>query len=288
MSASTAFKFGPLLLCGVLCAGVASSASAQNAGGAQGLVNDSFVFNLGGFIVQTDTRAHLNGQSTTNPDVDFDQTFGKPSDATRIRADALWRITPTHHVRFMYFNNTIERGRAIDRNIQWGDYTFQAGGNVDSERKFSIYELAYEYAFVHKPTYEVAGTIGIHYMDWSMKLSGNATFTDSNGVVHAATFATKEASVPAPLPVLGIRAGWAVAPDWYIDAQAQYFQLKINNIDGRVTDFRTSGTWMFSRNFGVGLGWNRFVTTIDVEKNSFNGSAHIGYSGLQLFLTGSF
>jgi hypothetical protein len=287
MSASTAFKFGPLFLCGVLCAGGVSSASAQS-GGAQGLVNDSFVINLGAFIVSTDTKARLNGQSSSNPDIDFDQTFGKGSDATRIRADALWRITPAHHVRFMYFNNTVKKSRAISENIEWGDYTFQAGANVDSERKFSIYELAYEYAFIHKPTYEVAGTFGVHYMDLSLKLSGNATFTDSNGVVHAATFSTREASVPAPLPVLGIRAGWAVAPDWYVDVQAQYFSLKINNIDGRVTDFRTSGTWMFSRNFGVGLGYNRFVTTVDVEKNDFNGRAQIGYSGLQLFLTGTF
>ena len=95
---------GRFLLAGALL-GAASLAQAQMTP-AQSLIQDKFVLNLGGFIVGTDVTAHLNGSSSTNPDIDFDQTFGDGSDATRVRADALWRITPNHHLRFLYFNNT--------------------------------------------------------------------------------------------------------------------------------------------------------------------------------------
>ena len=288
MRATIAFGVARSLMCGLIFAGASQAARAQSDSPAQALLDSKFVVNLGGFIVGTDTTARLNGSTASNPDVDFDETFGKASDATRVRADALWRITPTHHVRFLYFDNTINRSHVIDRTIEWGDYTFQAGVNVDSQTKFKIVELAYEYAFLRQPTYEVAGSLGIHYMQLSMRLSGAATLKDSNGNVSQASFTTKESSVPVPLPVIGMRAGWAVAPNWYLDIQGQIFKADIGEYNARVTDVRAGATWMFSRNFGVGLGYNRFRTTVDVDKESYNGRVRLGYSGVQLFLTGAF
>jgi hypothetical protein len=272
----------------LLAAGLAGPALAQSGSPAQALLDDGFVVNVGAFILQQEIKARLNGQSVSNPEVDFDQSFGKPKDATRVRADALWRITPTHHARLMYFNNSQSRSRVLADPIKWGDFTFQAGSNVQSDTKFSITELAYEYAFMRQPSYEVAATIGVHVTDISLKLSGAATITDANGVTTLVPFANREASAPAPLPVIGVRAGWVVAPEWYVDAQAQFFKLKVGGVDGSLSDLRVGATWMFSRHLGVGLGYNRFFTNIDIAKDTFDGRLRFGYSGVQAYLTGTF
>ncbi len=277
---------GRLLLAGALL-GAAPFAQAQMTP-AQGLLQEKLVLNLGGFIVGTDVTAHLNGSSSTNPDIDFDQTFGKGSDATRVRADALWRINPNHHLRFLYFGNKSTRARAIDRDIAWGDYTFHAGADVESRTEYEIYELAYEYAFYRTPNLEVSGSLGVHYMYLSQQLSGVATFTDANGVTSTAAFTKKENSVPVPLPVIGIRAAWAFAPQWVLEGQGQIFQADISGYDGRVTDLRGGVTWMFSRNFGAGVGYNRFTTRVETSKERFNGQVRLNYSGVQLYLTGAF
>jgi hypothetical protein len=287
MTATTALKL-PLLLGALLAAGVTAPARAQSDWASQGPLNNAFVFNLGGFLFTTDTRASLNGTTSNDEDVDFDRTFGKPGDATRIRADALWRITPAHHLRLMYFDNTTDRTRAIDRTIHWGDHTFQTGAVVDSQIKFKMMEAAYEWAFLKEPTYEVAASFGVHVMDISLRLAGTATITDANGNTSVAQFSSKSGSVTAPLPVVGIRAGWAVAPQWYLEAQGQIFKAEVNGVDGRVNDLRASATWMFNPNFGLGLGYNRFRTTVVVDKDSFNGRMRVGYSGAQVFLTGTF
>src|SRR5689334_20694775 len=99
MMATRSVPFAPLALCALLAAGFAGGANAQG-GPAQTLLDGKFVANLGGFIVGTDLKANLNGSTTNNPDVDFDKTFGD-GDTTRVRADALWRITPAHHLRFL-------------------------------------------------------------------------------------------------------------------------------------------------------------------------------------------
>ena len=39
---------------------------------------------------------------------------GDGSDQTRVRADLLWRISPHHHLRFLYFDDSTTRRRPID------------------------------------------------------------------------------------------------------------------------------------------------------------------------------
>jgi hypothetical protein len=270
----------------VLLAGFAGGAHAQ-AGPAQTLLDGKFVANLGGFIVGTDLKANLNGSTVNNPDIDFDKTFGD-SDNTRIRADALWRITPAHHLRFLYFNDNTSRKRVIDENLAWGDDVFTAGGEVKSKNQFKIYEFAYEYAFMKTPTFELNGTVGVHWLDMSVKLKGDAIVTDSNGNQTSVSGETKKGSISAPLPVLGLRAGWVVAPNVYLDAQGQYFRAKIDNYDGRIWDLRAGATYMFSPNFGVGVGYNRFTTRVKSDKERFDGTIRLGYQGFQAFVTGAF
>jgi hypothetical protein len=270
----------------------AGSASAQSVApppsGGQALLDNSWVMNLGAFIVNSDLTASLNGQSVTNPDVDFDQRFGRGSDATRVRGDVLWRITPTQHMRFMYFNNSTTRSRVQDDPLKWGDYTFNAGSRVDMKYKFQVTELAYEYAFVRQPTYEWAASLGVHYSKTTLELSGAASITDPNGNTSTVSSATKSNSVPAPLPVIGLRVGWAFAPQWYLDGQVQFFKVNYQDYDGNWSDFRVGTTWMFSKNFGVGLGYDRFSTKVGVSRSSFDGKLNATYSGLQLYLTGTF
>jgi hypothetical protein len=288
MKSSPAFRFSSLLLCGLLGAGVSGSALAQSASGAQGLLDNKWVFNLGMFVFNSSLKANLNGQSVDNPEIDFDDTFGKARDATRVRGDVLWRITPAHHLRFMYFDNTNTRTKVLQEDIAWGDYTFLSGSSAKLRQKLQTFELGYEYAFMRTPTYEVAAAIGVHYSDLRIELSGTANVTDSEGNTTKETASTKNNSLSAPLPVIGLRAGWVVAPDWYVEASGQFFRVKAGDYDGNWSDLRVNATWMFHRNYGVGLGYDRFATRVDVSKDDFDGKLKTGYSGLQAYLTGTF
>ena len=288
MKANRAIPYVPLALCALLAAGFAGGARAQSTAPAQTLLDGKVVANLGGFILGTDIKAKLNGETVNDSEVDFDKTFGDGGDQTRVRADLLWRITPNHHLRFLYFNNEVKAKRVIDRDVTWGDNVFTAGGEVKAKSTFKIGEIAYEYAFIRQPNFELNGSLGVHWLDVSMKLTGDAIVTDENGNSSAVSGSSKKGSVSAPLPVIGLRAGWVVAPQVYLDAQAQFFKAKVDNIDGSVLDVRAGATWRFSQNFGVGAGYNLFRTNVKVEKNNFDGRLKTGYQGLQVFVTGAF
>jgi hypothetical protein len=285
MTPKTASRLAAALLCATCAAG---PAMAQSAAPAQALLDGAFVVNLGAFIVTSDVRASLNGQSVDNPEIDFDEALGRSSGATRVRADVLWRITPTHHLRFMYFNDSVSRSRAINESLPWGDYTFGVGANVDYSHKMKVYELVYEYAFMRTPTYEIAASGGLHVTDMTLGLSGAATVTRPDGTTESASRATQSNSVSAPLPVLGIHGGWMVAPSWFVDAQAQFFRANVNGYDGYWSDLRAGATWMYSRNLGLGLGYNRFATSLAVSRDGFDGRLRTAYSGLQAYVTMAF
>ena len=223
-----------------------------------------------------------------NSEIDFDKTFGDGSDQTRIRADLLWRINPNHHLRFLYFDDSTTRKRVIDADLAWGDNVFTAGGEVKLKTSLKIAELAYEYAFIRQPTFELNGSFGVHYMDVGIKLSGDAIVTDSNGNSTMVSGSSKRGDVSAPLPVIGLRAGWVVAPNVYLDAQGQYFKANVSGYDGSVWDLRAGATWMFTPNFGLGVGYNRFKLSLETEKEKFDGRLKVGYSGIQVFMTGAF
>ena len=173
MKSRISSRIGSLLLGTLLGAGVAGSALAQSGGNAEGLLNNSWVFNLGGFVYQTSLEARLDGQSSQNPEIDFDETFGKAEDSTRVRADVLWRITPAHHLRFMYFDNSNSRTRVLGEDIQWGDYTFlNRTAARRSSRSSTSMRCRTSGRSCAVPLTNVAASFGVHFMDMKFAALG--------------------------------------------------------------------------------------------------------------------
>jgi hypothetical protein len=259
---------------------------------AEALLNDHFVIGLGEFVVTSNINGSLSGTAnTTEQNTDFSKEFGTDASQNRFRVDITWRITPRQQLLFSYFDNAVRHTRTLDHDLAWGDYTFLAGAQVTAETKFRVYELDYGFAFLRRPNYEIVAVAGIHLDDLTLKLSGNASLTvdtPTGPVEQTATFTTKSNSVPAPLPTLGLRADWAATPHLYVNAEAQVFAISYQGINGNWSELRAGATWMFSNHFGIGLGYDRFATHMDLSKVSFTGRLNFGYQGLLIYLKGGF
>jgi hypothetical protein len=270
------------VVCGVLLGSAlfGSPASAQD----RGVLDDSFVLSLGTYFVDSDTEIGLNGSAgQAGTIVDLERDTGM-DDSNRFRIDGLWRIGGgRHHVRAMYFDVSRDGSRQIDRELVVGDTVYPVNATVSASLEATILQVAYEYAFVRRDTLEVAGSIGAHALSFDYGISGNGLV---NGQPVGA--AAESGDTNAPLPVVGVRAMWRFAGDWYLDAQGQWFAVELDGIDGSISDLRLGLTWMFSEHVGAGVGWNRFTVDVDASKNSFDGTFDWRYQGAQVFLTGSF
>jgi hypothetical protein len=272
-----------------LCIALATVATACSTGPAmaegatEGLLADRFVISLGTFLLDTDTEIALNGSAgQVGTVIDVQKDLGL-DDADRVRLDANWRFLERHHLRVLYFDTKNEASKTLDRQITIGDTTYPLNGRIDAEQKTAIWELAYEYAFLRRPTYEVLASAGLHIADFELNVTGNGTVSG-----RPVSAKTESGSATAPLPVFGLRGTWEFSPKWYAEGQFQYFTLSYDDYDGDITDFRVSVTRMFGEHWGIGAGWNQFTTKVDLTKPKFNGSLDWTYGGFQVFVTAAF
>lgn len=244
-------------------------------------LESKIVVDLGWFFMSNDIRVRVDGETSDaiGTDVDFDDTFGV-GDFDRFRAEALWRITPRHGLRGMYFENNRSVTRSLDREVVWGDRTFPVEASVTARTELKVAQLSYEYAFLRRENYELAGGIGIHLVDMGLGLA--ATLDAQDGSTSGAV--EGDARSDTPLPVLGLRGMWRLPNNFYLTGQVQYFQLEFDSYSGSLLDLKASLVWQFTDHVGFGVAYNDFGFHFDIEERSnFNGKLRWDYGGAIAF-----
>jgi hypothetical protein len=265
-----------LLACGTL--GVAN-AEERNP------LEAKFIGDAGWFFMSTDTRVRVDGETTDQVGTDFnyDETLGI-GDFDRFRAEALWRFTDSgrHVIRGMYFQNNRGATRNIDRGINYEDETYPVGASVTSDANLTILQVAYDYAFLRRDNYEVAGGIGVHMLD--AELSLDATLTTQGGTLTRR--AAEKASTGVPLPVLGLRGAWRLPHNFYVTAQAQYFYIDFDPYSGSLLDLKATVVWQLTDHFGIGVGYNDFAFHFDIDdEGQYDGRLRWDYGGAMAFVS---
>jgi hypothetical protein len=249
-----------------------------------GVLSDAFHVSLGTFVVNTDTTLRLDGDAgEQGKPIDWEKNFGE-GDVNRFRLDGYWRFADRHKLRALVFSTSREGLRTIDEEIDWGGETFPVNATVDGKFEFSIYEVAYEYAFMRRENYELAASIGVHYADYEASLAAAAT---GSGAAANARI-EKSGSVGAPLPVLGIRGTWSLSQAFSIDASGQYFALTYGDFDGNLQDYRVLLNWQPKSWLGLGVGYDHFSFNVNVDSSNFRGKMDWAYHGPMIFYSASF
>ena len=90
----------------VCCAWGSAQAQQMQAEGttARGPIDQDWQFSLGTFLVTSDTKLKVNGDTIEGTDVNWENTFGL-KDKDQFRLDAFWRFAERHKLRAMWFEN---------------------------------------------------------------------------------------------------------------------------------------------------------------------------------------
>ena len=241
-------------------------------------LNDTFSVSLGGFLLDTKTKIRVDG-TTEGSDVDASRDLGL-QDKNRFRLDAYWRMTPRQKIRAMYFSTDNVATKVLTRNIEVNDQIYPVNLEVTAGMKTTVTAISYEFDFLQSDKYELGVTGGIHNLKFNFHIEA------TGGGQNVAADTNAEAN--GPLPVVGLHGVWRLGPQWYFDAGAQFFKISFDPYDGRVTNYDVNFVWQASKHWGVGAGWNTFITKLDVNGSRFDGSLRWSYGGSKLFVTASF
>jgi long-subunit fatty acid transport protein len=148
--------------------------------------------------------------------------------------------------------------------------------NLHSQFDSDVVRIAYRYSPWHDANSEVGFLLGFHYT--SMKTS----LSNSTGTI------TQEASVKYPLPTLGMRGSWRVAPNTRINGFGQILKLKIGDYDGELLNFGAGAEYAFTDEMIVGVGYDYYKYNLTSTKDKARGEFDYRFAGPKLNFSWNF
>jgi len=238
---------------------------------------DKFMFRVGAYIVDgSDTQfsvsSDVGGLGTV---IDYSRDLGGDSRDTIPRIDAYYRFNERHRIDFTAFSIDRKGNRvlAIDPPIVIDGEDF-SGGAINSEIKYTLYRLGYGYSFYHSDRAELTVTAGLNITDYDLK------FEDDTGTK------SETADVTAPLPMFGLRMGYAITPKWSVNYVSEAFFIELDDtIKGAMINYELNTEYKLFKNFAIGAGFARIGTSVEVNDDNWKGKVSDSYRGYTAFAT---
>ena len=237
---------------------------------------DKYMFRIGAYVIDgASTEVSLNeATSGLGTIIDFQRDLGGEDSDTIPRIDAYYRFNERHRIDFTTFNidRKGQRTLAIDLTIDGTDYSVSETLNSDIE--YTLYKLGYNYSFYHSPKVELSISVGLNITNYDL------TFSDSTGGK------VETAGITAPLPVFGLRMGYAITPKWSIQYVAESFFIEIDDaFKGAIINYELNTEYRIFKNFAIGAGLARIALDADVNDDDWRGSITDSYRGFTAFGT---
>jgi hypothetical protein len=264
-----------------------SSLYSQTDGDKNPMLTDRFLARAALFIPARTVQVGAEGNIPSNNlgDIDFDESFGIGGTQNTLNFDFIWRFSRNKFwsVRGQYFRVASEGGAVLEQDIEWQDYTFQAGSSVTAGYGLSLYRIFFGRVISTGQKHELGGGLGIHGLNTYAFIEGEAFINDiSTG------FRRERVNGFLPLPNIGVWYIWAPTPKWAFSATVDWFGIKIGDYSGGLWNLSPGVTFQAFKNIGFSANYHYLNYYANVTQNSWNGSFDMTFKGPSFGVTANF
>lgn len=268
---------------------LAAFPAAALAGEFAGDVPDRIWIDLGGSTNDLATQASLSGAAGVGATIDFEDVFNLAGNKKTFRLFGTARISENRrYIDFGYVSINRSGSRIVQEDLTWGDYVFQAGGTMTAEFDTRFIYAAFRYDFLHEEKIHLAGSAGFSTTTLKAGLTGEGNAVGPGGPISG-TF-TNEASITAPVPMVGFNIDWAITKRLILRHYSRLFWINVSSVDGYMSESGVHLNWLFVRHFGLGIGYDK--NEIKIKEVTINtddtGKFDYRVSGLALYLNFAF
>lgn len=234
---------------------------------------DKFMIRLSSALVdEASTNFTVLGNSGLGAGISFSNDLGGETTDTIPRLDAYYRFNNKHRLDFSTFTIARDARKTISIALDIGDETYLAGDTLVSDIEYSVYKLGYSYSFYHSPEVELSLSAGLNITSYDLKYSlESGAQADSVGVT-------------APLPMFGLRMGYAINPNWTVRYLSETFFVEFeDSIKGALLNYELDIEYKWFKNFSIGAGVTRLSTDVSVKDSDWKGSVKDSHRGFLLY-----
>ena len=245
---------------------------------------DNAVYNLpwerfsaqGGYLFSRHSDQVTVGSSGLGAEIDVEDNLGLKVQNQSFRFGTYYRIGEARRHRvdlqYYYFNRSGEK--TVADNILVGGVTIPAGTLVKTTFNVQMIKAAYSYSFFQDDRMDLAASIGL----FLMPLKYEVTAVDVAGKSRKRDFAT-------PLPTIGVRGDFAVAPRLFLRSGLDLFYLKYQNFTGGMMDANLALDYNPWKKFGVGIGLEHSRTDVKAEgKDDSSLDVKVQFTGINIYV----
>ncbi|WP_028774108.1 DUF481 domain-containing protein [Shewanella waksmanii] len=153
-------------------------------------------------------------------------------------------------------------------------YDFKAGSKIDTTLNIDIARIGYGYNFYQGNNYNLGFSIGLHAMFIKTGFEGQigacqvtTATADCPTVPVPKTVDTK---VTAPLPDIGLYGDYEFADRFRFTAHAQYFYVKLDDLEGGLVDIRAGVEAEITENWHMTAAFNYYEVDVDYDQKLRN------------------
>ena len=236
---------------------------------------DKYMVRLGTYIIdgantQFSISSDIGGLGTI---IDYQRDLGGDDSDTIPRIDAYYRFNESHRIDFTAFSIERKGSRtlAIDPPILIGNEAY-SGETINSNIKYTLYKLGYAYSFYHSPKVELSLSAGLNITNYDL------------GFSNSAGDKVESAGITAPLPMFGLRMGYAITPKWYVHYVAEAFFLDFEDtVRGALLNYELNTEYKLFKHFAIGAGVARIGASVEVNDDDWKGKVSDSYRGFTVF-----
>jgi hypothetical protein len=174
--------------------------------------------------------------------------------------------------------------RDLTKDVTIADTVLLAGSSATTTSDTTIVPITYSYSFIKGRGSELAVTLGVHWTELRLKVSGQSSTNTGEFDGEAS------AKANGPLPLLGLRYDHALTAKWRLLAQGEYFFLKSRDAayKGSTLNLRIATEHDVAKDVAIGLSYTYFTLDADADQTSWKGKIHFQYHGPALYVVGRY
>jgi hypothetical protein len=240
-------------------------------------LDSKYYISVGGFFASRAFNASAAGSAIIirpTPHVDFDSDLSVDDSPQLVVAEFRWQFAEKWNLGLQYFNSTRHADRTLDGTIEWDGVIYEVGANVAAETSVGITRIVLTRHFRQKDGHDFRLTGGLHWLDVSAQIAGDATLDDGS-----TAFATSKASASLPIPNVGALYQYSPSQKWLFGARVDWFSASIGDYSGGIWNTNLSANYQIAKHVGVGLGYQFFQIDGRLSADHWKGDVKIRFSG---------
>lgn len=214
------------------------------------------------------------GKGIENLPIDLERDFSLNDNEGTPSFNLRWRFGEKWSLATQYFGSKRKNSATLERDIEWEDEIFRVGGRVEAGFEFDVTRLFLGRTFHTGPRHEFGAGVGLHWMEASSGISGEA-FVDDTSI----GFVKRRSDASAPLPNLGLWYLYAINPEWAIQARVDGLSASVGDYSGLLINSAIELGWQPWDHIGFSLQYNFFRLDIEVDDSDWRGDLDARWGG---------